>query len=138
MARAAGALLLAGAALAAGAGCGEQTFTASGLVDAANAKGAQLALGEQLTTSPAGAEVYVIRSAASAEKANPQLVGGGGKGTLVVADDSGSGAEEFDRCEATADLTCFRAANVVLRFESLDAPDQARVSGAISALASDG
>ncbi|GIK76983.1 MAG: hypothetical protein EDQ89_05940 [Acidobacteria bacterium] len=136
MARAVAALLA--AALAAGAGCGERTFTASGLVDAANAEGARLALGERLTTSPEGAEVYVIRSAASPGAANPQLVGDGGKGTLLVADGSGSGADEFDRCEATADLTCFRAANVVLRFESLDAPDRARISGAISALASDG
>lgn len=137
MARTAAALLV-GAALATGVGCGEQTFTASELVDAANAEGAQLDLGERLTTSPAGTEVYVVGSAASPGDANPQLVGGGGKGTLVVADGSGSGAEEFERCEATADLTCFRASNVVLRFESLDAPDQARISAAISALASDG
>jgi hypothetical protein len=34
-------------------------------------------------------------------------------------------------------LTCFRAANVVLRFTGLDAPDQARISGAFSALASE-
>lgn len=132
------AALLAGAALATAVGCGERTFTAGGLVDAANAEGAQLALGERLTTSPAGAEVYVIRSAASPGESNPQLVGNGGKGTLVVADGSGSGAAEFERCEATADLTCFRASNVVLRFESLDGPDQARISGAISALAADG
>ena len=35
-------------------------------------------------------------------------------------------------------LTCFRAANVVLRFEGMAAADRARVSGAVSALASDG
>lgn len=134
MGRAATALAI--AALAA-AGCGEQTFTASELVDAANEQGARLALGEQLTTSRDGAEVYAVSSAASPESPNPQLVGGGGKGTLLVAADAGSGSEEFDRCEAAADLTCFRAANVVLRFESLDGPDQARISGAISALASD-
>jgi hypothetical protein len=135
--RQAPAALLAIAALAA-AGCGERTFTASELVDAANEKGAQLALGEQLTTSRGGAEVYVVTSAGSSGEANPQLEGGGGKGTLIVADGTEGGAGEFERCEATADLTCFRAANVVLRFESLDAPDQARISGAISALASEG
>jgi hypothetical protein len=137
MRRAAAALLLPAIAALAAAGCGEQEFTASELVDAANAEGARLALGGQLTTSPEGAKVFVVRSAARPESPNSQLAGGGGKGTLVVAEGAGSGAEEFDRCEAAADLTCFRASNVVLRFESLDAPDQARISGAISALAGD-
>jgi hypothetical protein len=119
------------------AGCGERDFTATGLVEAANEEGAQLTLGEALTTSEAGAEIHAITTA-PAGGANPQLEGSGGKGTLVVTDDAASGSDEFERCESAADLTCFRVANVVLRFESLDAPDQARVSGAIAALASDG
>jgi len=135
MARAAAALLALAAAAA--IGCGERDFSATELVDAANEHGAQLELGSQVTTTDAGAPVYAIRSVPAGD-ANPQLEGGGGRGTLLVADDATAAGAEFDRCDATADLTCFRAANVVLRFTSLDGPDQARISGAISALASDG
>jgi len=56
---------------------------------------------------------------------------------MIVADDAGSAGDEFDRCDRSADLTCFRAANVVLRFEGMDAADRARISGAVSALAPD-
>jgi len=120
------------------AGCGERDFTADQLVDAVNEHGAQLVLGDQVTTSDAGAEVYAIRSTAGGTDPNPQLEGSGGQGALVVADDTGSGAEEFDRCESAADLTCFRVANVVIRFAALDTADQARISGAVTALASEG
>ncbi|HET6831496.1 MAG TPA: hypothetical protein VFH44_09135 [Solirubrobacterales bacterium] len=119
-------------------GCGERDFTATELVDAVNEHGAQLVLGEPVTTNEAGEEVYTVRSTATGAEPNPQLEGGGGQGALVVADDAGSAADEFDRCESAADLTCFRVANVVLRFSALDAPDQARISGAVSALASEG
>ena len=54
---------------------------------------------------------------------------------MIVADDAGSAGDEFDRCDRSADLTCFRAANVVLRFEGMDAADRARISGAVSAFA---
>ena len=57
---------------------------------------------------------------------------------MIVASDADSAGAEFDHCETAADLTCFRAANVVLRFEGMDAADRARISGAVSALASDG
>jgi hypothetical protein len=133
--RAAAALITIAAAIT--AGCGEREFTAAELVDAVNEHGAQLVLGEQVTTNDAGEPVYTVRSTATGNP-NPQLEGGGGQGALVVADDAGSAADEFDRCETTADLTCFRAANVVLRFSALDAPDRARISGAVSALASEG
>ena len=57
---------------------------------------------------------------------------------MIVAGDAGSAGDEFDHCEGAADLTCFRAANVVLRFEDMAAADRARVSGAVCARASDG
>ena len=119
------------------AGCGEKHFSASGFIDAANEQGAELDLGERLATNPAGEDVYPITTAPGG-KPNPQLEGRGSKGTMIVADDAGSAGDEFDRCDRSADLTCFRAANVVLRFEGMDAADRARISGAVSALASDG
>jgi hypothetical protein len=134
---AAATLLIAVAALVA-VGCGEEHFSASGFIDAANEQGAELDLGERLATNPAGEEVYPIATASPAGEPNPQLEGGGSKGTMIVADDAGSAGDEFDRCDRSADLTCYRAANVVLRFEAMDAADRARISGAVSALASDG
>jgi hypothetical protein len=134
----AAAALLAAAVLAVGCG-GEREFDAGELIDAANAEGAELALGEQITTTPAGEPVYSIRFAAPAGgDPNPQLQSGRSSGTMIVAGDAGSAGEEYDHCESSADLTCFRAANVVLRFEAMAAADRARVSGALSALASDG
>lgn len=130
-------LLIAVAALAA-VGCGEKHYSASGFIEAANEQGAELDLGERLATNPAGEEVYPITTAAPGGKPNPQLEGSGSKGTMIVADDAGSAGDEFDRCDRSADLTCFRAANVVLRFEGMDAADRARISGAVSAFASDG
>jgi hypothetical protein len=135
---AAAATLLIAVATLAVAGCGEKHFSASGFIDAANEQGAELDLGERLATNPAGEEVYPITTAASGGEPNPQLEGSGSKGTMIVADDAGSAGDEFDRCDQSADLTCFRAANVVLRFEGMDAADRARISGAVSALASDG
>jgi hypothetical protein len=142
MRRRAGAAAAVLAATAAGVlaiGCGgEREFDAGGFIDAANAKGAELALGEQITTTPADEPVYSVRFAAAGDDPNPQLQSGRSSGTMIVAADAGSAGDEFDHCESSADLTCFRAANVVLRFEGMAASDRARVSGAVSALASDG
>lgn len=120
-------------------GCGERDFNAGEFIDAANAQGAALALGEEITTTESGEPVYTVKSSPDRSgDPNPQLEGGRASGTLIVADDVGAASAEFDHCETAADLTCFRAANIVLRFEELPAADQARISGAVSALASDG
>ena len=135
---AAAALLASALLLATGCG-GEREFDAGEFVDAANAEGAELARGEQITTTPAGEPVYSIRFAAPAGgEPNPQLQSGRSSGTMIVAGDAAGAGSEYDHCESSADLTCFRAANVVLRFEGMAAADRARVSGAVSALASDG
>ena len=140
MRRGAAATLLAAAATAtlAFACGGEREFDAGGFIDAANDEGAELALGEQITMTPADEPVYAIRFAAPSGDPNPQLQSGRSSGTMIVAGDAGSAGEQFDHCEGAADLTCFRAANVVLRFEAMAAADRARVSGAVSALASEG
>ncbi|MEZ5154843.1 MAG: hypothetical protein R2718_01905 [Solirubrobacterales bacterium] len=134
----AAALVLALAAPALAAGCGgEREFGAAEFVDAANGKGAALALGGQVTTTASGEPVYAVRSESGSDP-NPQLEEGHGGGTMIVAADAGVAADEFERCESAADLTCFRAANIVLRFEEMAAADRARISGAVSALASAG
>lgn len=135
--RIAGAATLIAALATLAAGCGEKQFSAAGFVAAANGQGAELALGEQISSTDAGEPIMAVRFAAAGSERNPQLHTGQGSGSLIVAADAASAAAEFDRCEGSVDLTCFRAANVVLEFEGMDAADRARVSGAVSALASD-
>ncbi len=121
------------------AGCGEREFAAAEFVAAANEQGAELALGRAVTANDDGEEVFAIEFApAPGAERNPQLEAGGGSGTMVVASDAARAGAEFDRCETAADLTCFRAANVVLRFEAMEAADRARVTGALTALQSQG
>jgi hypothetical protein len=137
---AAAALLLAASAALLATGCGgEREFAAGEFIDAANAEGAALALGAEISTTENDEPIYAIRSRPEpGADPNPQLGEGPGNGTLIVAVDAAAAGAEFDRCETSADLTCFRAANVVLRFEAMTAADRARISGAVSALAADG
>jgi len=133
------ATLIAAVAALAVAGCGEKRFSAEEFVDAVNDQGAELALGERISSTASGDPIMAVEFAPVAgSDPNPQLHTGQGSGSLIVASDAGSAGAEFARCEGAADLTCFRAANVVLEFEGMDAADRARVSGAISALATEG
>ena len=103
-------------------------------VDAANAEGAVLILCESLTSITEDVEVFAV----SFEEGDEPAAGGhehDGGGSLMVTGDSDSAREEFERCQSTSSLTCYRAANVVIYF---DAPPQeehvARVEAAIRAL----
>jgi hypothetical protein len=137
--RLAGAATLIAALAALAAGCGDKQYGATEFIDAVNAQGADLALGDQISSTEAGEPILAINFAAAAgSDPNPQLHTGQGSGSLIVAADTDSATAEFDRCDQSADLTCFRAANIVLEFEGMDAADRARVSGAVSALASEG
>lgn len=116
------------------AGCGEREFAPDEFVDAANAEGAGLILGESLTSITEDVEVFAV----SFEEGDEPAAGGhehDGGGSLMVTGDSDSAREEFERCQSTSSLTCYRAANVVIYF---DAPPQeehvARVEAAIRAL----
>ncbi len=123
-------------------GCsGERQFTPEGFIEEMNANGAALQLGPVLTTSPEGGE---IRSVTFTEVA-PSATGEGsskakppGEASLVVADDTNAAQAEFARCEAAADLTCFRASNAVLRAAELDSSDQARITTALESLQQEG
>jgi hypothetical protein len=105
-------------------GCGEREFEPDEFVDAANAEGAGLVLGESLTSITEDVEVFAI----SFEQ-------GSGGGSLLLTDDSDSAREEHERCESAVTLTCYRAANVVLYFDAPPSDAQvARVDAAIRAL----
>jgi hypothetical protein len=112
--------------LALGAGCGsdERTFSAEEVVAEMSDNGAPLRLGESLTTNQEDVELHAIRLA------------GGGTGTLAIAADSDAAMDEYERCESSASLFCYRAANAVLVLDS-EVPNQdlARVEAAVRALA---
>ena len=118
-------------ALLGACGSGERAFTAEQFVDAINEEGAGVALGPVISTNPDDAAVHSISfTEATADVGSP---GAGssdadrGSGTLLIVDDAGTARDEFDRCEGAPELTCFRAANAVLRFEEMDGADQARI-----------
>lgn len=115
-------------------GSGERTFDTEGFLEEINAQGAQLELGPVLTTRSDGVDIHVLGF--SGGSPDSQLHSSDtGSATMLVMDDSAAAQEEFDRCNSSATLTCFRAANVVLRFEEMSAADRARIVGAVEGIA---
>lgn len=124
--------------LIAGAGCGgERTFTAEEFVDAVNAEGAAIALGGVIAKNQDGLEIREVTFTESV----PSATGAGdetrGSGAMLVLDDAGEAGDELERCEAAPAFTCFRAANVLLRFERIFPEEQARIIQAFQAIASE-
>lgn len=123
------------------AGCGgndERQFTPQSFVDEINAEGAAVALGDVLTTSEQGVEIYTVTFTEAAVGVTGEgRVGADehGSGALLILEDAGAAMEEYDRCQPAPALTCFRAANAVLRFEDLEPADQARVVSALETIA---
>jgi hypothetical protein len=117
--------------------CGDQNYTADGLVSELNDHGAELELGESLTSSREGIDVYALRFATDSSAA---LNGGeeeGGSGSLTITPDADAGVAEYQRCESAGALVCFRADNAVLIFEDELGPgDRERLESALEALAS--
>lgn len=115
-------------------GGGEKQFTPDSFVTEVNDAGAGLELGSMLTTSSQGVDVYAVAFAAAApdsptgENPERELTS---SGTLLAMADETAAREEYERCSGAPDLTCFRAANTVLRFEELDPADQARLVTAL-------
>jgi hypothetical protein len=120
---------------------GERTFTAPEFVDEMNDNGAALALGPVLTTNPDGVDIYSISlteiSTGVGSPPKPVPAGAPGSGSMLILDDAEGARAEFARCEQSPELTCFRAANAVLRFQALQGGDQARIVTAIQAIETD-
>ncbi len=115
-------------ATVAGCGGGERTFDAAELAEELNGAGAELVLGPVLTTNPDGLDVI------SVFVADPASEGDLGAGTMVLLDDADVARAEFARCETTASLFCYRAANGVLRFEELLPAGQAQLEAALAGI----
>lgn len=118
-------------ALAAGCGAGERTFTPEEFVEAINSEGAGIALGSSLTTTETGVDVRTLAFTELSASDGGDTHGGG---TLVAVADVDTAREEFARCSQAPSLICFRAANVVLRFEGLQPADEARLASALEAM----
>ena len=135
------AALLAAVVLTAATGCGEKQFTPESFLEAMNDHGATLELGPVLTTNPDGIEVHEVtltKIAPSATGEGADTEGENGAASLLVFDGSGDAEDEFDRCNTAPALTCFRAANAVLRVEDLQPSDRARITTAVQGIANDG
>ncbi|MFN8152187.1 MAG: hypothetical protein U0R24_13820 [Solirubrobacterales bacterium] len=130
------------AAVAVLGGCGgEKEFTPESFIDAMNDNGATLELGPVLTTNPDGIEVHEVSFASVAPSATgegEETEGENGAASLLVFDGADDARDEFERCNAAPALTCFRAANAVLRVENLQPSDRARITTAIQGLAEEG
>lgn len=121
------------------AGCGEEErrFAPEEFVDAINAHGAAVGLGDVITTNEEGVDIYDVRftqpaaGATGEGRIGPALHG---SGSLLILPDAEVAKEEYERCLPAPALTCFRAANAVLRFEDLEPADQARLVSALSAI----
>ena len=129
---------LASVAFLAACGSGERTFTVDEFVDAINDQGAGVSLGAVITKNAGGVDIYAITlTQATADVGAPAVEAPGslhGSGTLLLVDSANDARDEFSRCEQAPSLTCFRAANAVLRFEDMDGADQARITTSLEAL----
>jgi hypothetical protein len=103
--------------------CGETTFDAPGFVQEVNSNGAELRLGDELLATADDREVFAVELAESGEAGAEEGHAHGG-GSLTVTADADAALAEFERCESAVSLLCYRAANVVIAFEDVIAPEQ--------------
>lgn len=98
------------------AGCEDsRTFTAEEFVEEVNREGVSLELGEELITDSEDKEVHAVELPPVTEL--PGAERGHTGGSMSVYDDADGADEELASCEASADLLCYRAANVVVVLE---------------------
>lgn len=97
-------------------GCGEEkTYTAEEFVDQVNEEGVKLKLGEPLITDDSSKELFAVELAQVAD-----LPGSGREpvsGSLSEYDEPSGAEDELDSCSASADLLCYRVANIVVVLE---------------------
>jgi hypothetical protein len=99
-------------------GGGERTFSADEFVDEVRSNGVELKLGAPLFSDDESKDVYTVEleplpgglTPAEGALESPH-------GSLSVHDDTGGADDQFRNCEATADLLCFQASNVVVVLE---------------------
>lgn len=120
-------------------GSDERSFSAEEFIEEANAHGANLELGEPLSTSDADVELYslTIDEPPGGEEIGegPAIEAEHGGGSLRVTESVDEAEAELSRCEQAVSLFCYRAANVVLIFEQDAEPEAlSAIAGALRAL----
>jgi hypothetical protein len=99
-------------------GCGgDQTLTASELVERVNEQGVSMELGDELATSGGAEHLYAVElpSLPGSPKPPPGSEGGPGTGgSLYVFGDTAGAKGQLDACRHAAGLFCFRASNIVI------------------------
>jgi hypothetical protein len=137
---------MAAAALLAGCGSDERSFSAEEFVAEANRNGARLELGVPLSASDTGDELYALEVGHGDEPVKqqglPEDAGGSepehAGGSLRVSESAEDAEAEYNRCEGAVTLLCYRAANVVVILEEGAEPGDLRaVESAIRALESE-
>ncbi|MGH2957009.1 MAG: hypothetical protein ACRDL6_08460 [Solirubrobacterales bacterium] len=107
------AFLLAGALAAA---CGsERKLSAQEFTEEVNAQGVEFRLGKPLISADEEKQVYAVELEQLTDLPGAEEHGGG---SLSVHEDSGATEDSMESCQASADLLCYRAANVVVVLES--------------------
>lgn len=102
-----------------------------------NENGAALELGEALTDDQEEIDVYEV---SLAQLDAPQGAGGEHSergASLVLAANTETAIDEYDRCESAVSLICYRAANAVLILDDDDPATLARIEAAIRGLESE-
>jgi hypothetical protein len=111
------ALAVAAVAVAVPACTKERTLSAEEFVADVNEQGVELSLGEPLHTEDEDKELYAIElepvPPPAAEDGEEHHAGG----SLAVHDDNAGAEEGLSACQASADLLCYRAANIVIVLE---------------------
>lgn len=121
--------------IASGCGADGREFTASELVEELNANGAPFQLEGPLLNDQENVEVYELSvSTASSPTAGGQVESGA---TLTIAETDEQAITEFQRCESSVSLTCFRVANGVLLLSDDEPGLLAEVEAAVRAMESE-
>ena len=98
------------------AACGEeQTYTAQEFVDQVNEEGVKLELGEPLITDDESKELFAVELEPVSQL--PGSEEGHAGGSLSAYDEPSGAEDELDSCSASADLLCYRLANIVVVLE---------------------
>jgi len=109
----AAALVIISCALAA---CGEEeTFTAQDFVDRVNDEGVKLKLGKPLIADDESKELFAVELAPVSQL--PGSEPGAIAGSLSAYDEPSGAEDELSSCSASADLLCYRLANIVVVLE---------------------
>jgi hypothetical protein len=100
------------------AGCGGgKSFTADEFVEEVNAQGVKLELGEPLFTEGENKELYAVELEQVAALPGEDSEHDHTAGSLSVYEDTDGADEEIASCQASADLLCFQASNIVVVLE---------------------